>query len=402
MSWRDQFRRGSFRGVEFFTEEVEGETGRRVQIHQYPQRDLPFAEDLGRASRSFGIECFVAGDDYHAQRDRLIEACEAEGLGTLVHPFRGELQVVCTDCQYRESAVSGGIATFSLSFTEAGAPVIAPVAADTARIVAQTADAAHTAAARQLEHSFSVAGVSSVVEEAAAEIVAATALVTRAGSFSLGGGGAALLAFEAGMAWLPGGAVALVRSPLALAAAVSGMLRAFGELGHPRRRIDGLLGVIAATLRLPPVIGATRARIRQRSNQAALQALILTSTSAEIVRAVAAVQFGSYDEAVALRDRVDAALDEAALVLADRHADEAAGQIDALRRAMVRDVTARGGSLARIDRWQAPRVLPALTIAQLIDARPETVPVRAAELVERNRIRHPGFVPADTLEVTRG
>lgn len=76
MSWRDQLRDGSFRGVPFKIQASRALVGRRGQVHEYPLRDKPYAEDLGRRARAFNVECFVLGADYMAQRDALIAALE--------------------------------------------------------------------------------------------------------------------------------------------------------------------------------------------------------------------------------------------------------------------------------------------------------------------------------------
>jgi prophage DNA circulation protein len=108
------------------------------------------------------------------------------------------------------------------------------------------------------------------------------------------------------------------------------------------------------------------------------------------------VTFESYDEAVEIRDALADRLEQAAVGLADAGDDAGYEALSALRLAVVRDVTARGGSLARIYRYAPPSTEPALVTAHRLygDAG------RAAEIVERNRVRHAGFVPGgETLEV---
>jgi prophage DNA circulation protein len=88
--------------------------------HEYPERDLPYAEDLGRKARVFKITGLVIGPDYMAQRDALLAACEQPGPGTLVHPYHGTMEVVCQACTYREETRAGGRASFSFTFMGAG------------------------------------------------------------------------------------------------------------------------------------------------------------------------------------------------------------------------------------------------------------------------------------------
>ncbi|HAW0191952.1 TPA: DNA circularization protein, partial [Escherichia coli] len=98
INWRDNLYDASFRGVPFSVESDEGSFGRRVQVHEYPNRDKPYTEDLGRATRRLTINAYLVGDDYAEQRDRLITAIETAGPGTLIHPQFGEMQG-CIDGQ---------------------------------------------------------------------------------------------------------------------------------------------------------------------------------------------------------------------------------------------------------------------------------------------------------------
>jgi prophage DNA circulation protein len=90
----------SFRGVPFGVTTCEGRFGRSIALHEYPFRDTPWPEDLGRATRKFSIQGFMitdslvyGGGDVSDQIQQLIGAAEANGAGTLVHPTLGRLQV---------------------------------------------------------------------------------------------------------------------------------------------------------------------------------------------------------------------------------------------------------------------------------------------------------------------
>lgn len=118
--WRARLRRASWRGVAFYVEEASGEVGRRFQMHEYPQRDQPWAEDLGRSQRRWNVTGYALGPGYMGTRDRLISACEQRGTGTLVHPYLGELRVVCASFRYSERDQEGGICRFQMQFAEPG------------------------------------------------------------------------------------------------------------------------------------------------------------------------------------------------------------------------------------------------------------------------------------------
>ncbi|MCU0839654.1 MAG: DNA circularization N-terminal domain-containing protein [Rhodospirillales bacterium] len=119
-SWRAGLRPASFRGVPFHVREADVGRGRRIAVHQYPGRDEPYAEDLGRAARTYTITAFVLPPDPLARAARLADALEAPGAGTLVLPWRTDAQVVCTGAAERYETQAGGLVVFTLQFTEAG------------------------------------------------------------------------------------------------------------------------------------------------------------------------------------------------------------------------------------------------------------------------------------------
>ncbi|RHW17207.1 hypothetical protein D1610_11705 [Sphingomonas gilva] len=394
MSWRDEFRPGSFRGVPFVTAEHELRGGRRVQTHEFPGRDKPFGEDLGKLARTFTIEVFVHGADYRQARDRLVDALEAAGAGTLVHPFLGSQSVNCVDFGMRESTDQGGMATFSIVFAESGAAISAPVAPDTATRAASSAETVAAAAPVTFAQRFDVSAMPAFVEDAATRLVRDTAAVAAIAGGLQGGAGPALHAFDAGLRLLPDSAQALVRSPLALGQAVLGMIHALGAIGtRPLARIAAIASLIGLGDGRDAPSVLTPARIRERDNATAWHELVDQIASAELVKAVAAAPLSSHADAEALRDQVSDLLEERILVAADAGDEDAAACYELLHRAMVADITRRGGTLARVHGFTPARTEPWLVIAQRLYGHGATLEPRAADLVARNRLRHPAFVP---------
>ncbi|MGY4815491.1 DNA circularization protein [Pseudomonas chlororaphis subsp. piscium] len=115
MSWRDRLLPASFRGVGFWVDQAKTPVGHKGQLHEYPQRDLPFYESLGRQARTHDLTAFIVGADCLEQRDKLLKALE-EGSGELVHPWLGRLQVKVGECEMTQSRQDGGLVTFTLKF----------------------------------------------------------------------------------------------------------------------------------------------------------------------------------------------------------------------------------------------------------------------------------------------
>jgi prophage DNA circulation protein len=118
--WKEKLRQASFRGIEFYVSSSDIEGGRRIAKHEFPQKDIPFVEDLGKKAKSFPIEAYVIGDDYMDRRDLLIDALDKEGSGLLVHPYYGELNLQVSDWKVKETKDEGGMATFSITFEQTG------------------------------------------------------------------------------------------------------------------------------------------------------------------------------------------------------------------------------------------------------------------------------------------
>lgn len=125
MSWRENLLSASFRGIPFKVFNTATQVGRRNVLHQFPFKDTPFVEDLGKDADQFNIVGYVLATvdndyDYFNERDALIAALRKEGPGTLYHPFLGELKVnVLSKAQITESFNEGGIARFVMTFVQA-------------------------------------------------------------------------------------------------------------------------------------------------------------------------------------------------------------------------------------------------------------------------------------------
>ncbi|EJM27790.1 DNA circularization protein [Pseudomonas sp. GM25] len=115
MNWRDRLLPASFRGVGFWIDQAKTPVGRKGQLHEYPQRDLPFFEDLGQQAKTHDLTAFIIGADCLEQRDKLLQALE-QGSGELVHPWLGRLQVKVGECDMTHTRQDGGMVTFSLKF----------------------------------------------------------------------------------------------------------------------------------------------------------------------------------------------------------------------------------------------------------------------------------------------
>ena len=123
MSWRERLKIASFRGIEFFIDSRETVVGRRTAVHTFPDRDINFVEDIGRATREFSFDGFLIGEDYDIVRDQLIAELEKPGPGPLSHPSFGIIQVQSVrTARIRENSKDGGMAIVTMVFMESEPP----------------------------------------------------------------------------------------------------------------------------------------------------------------------------------------------------------------------------------------------------------------------------------------
>lgn len=144
MSFLDELQPASFRGVPFGVLGGESRFGRRVATHEYPNRDKPYMEDLGRSTRRIGLVGFLVensivygGGSVVAQREAMVAAAEQAGPGILVHPTLGELRVVVPDggLGVSERWDTGRYFELSFSFIEAGDRLFPAVSASNQSLV---------------------------------------------------------------------------------------------------------------------------------------------------------------------------------------------------------------------------------------------------------------------------
>lgn len=135
IAWRQYLKRASFRGQPFYVDTGVRESGRRVVQHEFPKRDVPYAEDMGRRAREFTVRGYLIvypnetafpndplkKSNYIKARDALITALEStEGPANLQLPLLGVLNVMCQRYRVTEEEKLGGFCVFDMTFTEFG------------------------------------------------------------------------------------------------------------------------------------------------------------------------------------------------------------------------------------------------------------------------------------------
>ena len=108
---------GSFRQVNFLTEESGEQYGRRLDKREHVLSDTATIEDLGLKWPSFDLTVFTTAEHGGLYGEKLIEACNMSGPGELVHPWLGRMLVYCEECHPSRSIKENGITRFKLTFS---------------------------------------------------------------------------------------------------------------------------------------------------------------------------------------------------------------------------------------------------------------------------------------------
>lgn len=395
MGWKENMHPASFRGVAFHVEGDELGVGRRKQVHEYPGRDKPYIEDMGRATRKGTIEAFLVGTDYMTQRDRLLGALEQGGPGELVHPWYGRMQVDIEEgCRVRHGVRDGGYCAITISFVEAGELSFPSVTEATSAQLQLAADAAQAASTSEFGSFFTVGGLPSFVLDDALKSFNGTMRALEAGMLNLRS------VNQVAINLLNGDLSDLLPNSYSLANRFYGLFTQAQALGTGADADDinhaTAMATVGATELFPQppsaASGATAVRQQSATNAAAIATL---AHGAVLVQAAGMVSFMGLpvlDDAAQLRTSLLRTLDAHCLRC---RTDEAYAAFRELRNCVHRDITRKMRSAAKLRDYTPLEVLPAIVLAYDLY---EDV-ARDAEIVARNKVRHPGFVPAEALKV---
>lgn len=421
----------SFRGVSFWVESSDLSVGRRTVTHQYPQRDEPFTEDLGRAAREYRFSAFVLGEDYIEQAKKLREALEKPGAATLVHPEFGEIQVVAQPGASMSFSQSMRRVNFSLAFVEAGLNAFPTPEGASQQASRAAADQVSEAAAESFEDSLTLDDIEDFVEDAlSGDLLDALDIISNSEI-------AKVLDFADRVSDLANDAISLVRGgPKAFAT------KLMGALGLSRlattvagwQRVGKSLCALADDLRgdedepvystVKPksaeVIESNRKAVYSLCRQAVLVQAVGVSTligtdvdstvasssilpdegEAVVDSGTGATEVGtvtssgafsssptiSYDEMLEARERIVGRLEEEMLDVED---DRVFMALREAATAVSKDLSSRAEEQARLYDYDAGAVLPSCVTAMELygDA------TRAQEIVVRNGVTNPLFCP---------
>ena len=432
-TWRDDLLPASFRGINFLIEQAAVPVGRKGQLHEYPQRDEPFFESLGKQSQVHKVSAYVIGDDCFERRDKLLEALEKEGVGELVHPWLGRMLVDVGECDLTHSRTEGGMARLELTFYPSKPRKFPTGTANTQQQVVKSSESLLGSALRRYKAAMAL------VDSARINLIGLRNGLSNVYSIIQ----RQFAPFLGIFTNLSGFIQSLVNSPSALSALFSSYFSDFSTSGLFRTGVNrpgsssgpvgGAVAAVAAPSyrdavavasqhaeavtsinTVPQASGAdTTAAAQAAANlvqdsllvQVALivsempvatQPVAVESTPSidhQAVQPVERPEVPVADDVILLRDALSEAIWEASLKADPEHYQA----LNTLRQALIKHLTAVAASGVRLVDITPAETLPALVLAyrRFGDA------TRAGEVVQRNRIQHPGFVPAVPLKIAQ-
>lgn len=394
MSWRDSLRQASFKGVDFKIDNHEMEFGKRVDVSEFPYKDIPYVEDLGSQARRFQISGYVLGESYHRQRDSLITALES-GQGLLIHPYLGSFEVVPGACRVSESNKEGGFCVFSMSFVEAGEkvyPKSSPVPLD---LVFAGSDNLISEARSLFINELSLQAVPEFIRDYQSESYSSAGDLFN--EILKTGGINNQIDIES------------VNQASEWVADVSDLLSPVSEtITNITSTADKIINIFKGVFDLSPSDDiaiknlsrfetfsspkssstTSQARISQ-TNADVTETFFKTVSLANESKAIVSKKYESYDEAITARKAFLSRIDSIAQVTNN---DSVFNALRELRKEVALAVPCEDEDLPRIKPIQLSASMPSLVVSYDIYGDVS----RESQILERNSIRHPGFMPGGT------
>ncbi|WP_422491263.1 DNA circularization protein [Endozoicomonas sp. ALE010] len=380
MTWREHYQQASFRGVPFHTRTHDASGGRNTDSQDSVDQEDANTEDTGRKTRRYSVEAYVVGLDYQWMRDALLAALDQAGPGELVHPYLGVLQVICDSWQLRESADEGGMARFSLTFTEKGDTVLPRAWTDRASTISQLADQAEAASIEAYADTFSIEEKPDFVARDALEQLASVTDQINQVSARLGGAGS-----------YSSPVISQLNNSVNAATGLMINVRSLTTLGNPLEGLAALGSLLNYDSGASSVNPITASRQQQQTNRLATEALTREAALITSARLAVDARFDSVNQAEATRDTLLDALDD---IAGNTLSDNLFDQLQALRQGLYQ--TLPDQTLPSVGEYTASATQPALVTAYELYRDPD----RGEDIARRNGVAHPGFLPGgQPLEV---
>ena len=385
-----ELRKASFKNIPFDVENTEEVISQRIAVHEYAGRNTPYVEELGLGKRSIKFTAYFAGEDYLQQRDRFIQACEEGGIGTLIHPFfASEKRVVFVSSSWQHSKNTIGKIAVSLEFIESEAPPSPLIRPDTRVRLDQAFQEGFQASIEAFNKVHHIANVIDYVRDSSIAIVEdflSTIDALRLDSIMKPDNSAALASdiqdvyddIEA----LISDETLPVRMGNLIADYQNGLNSNRVTTNHLEdlHYFGGDIGIVPFN---------TQSRILQKSNSESLYRLIRRLSTVTYARALVNQNYQFKEEVRQVRNIAGNLIEDRLHEISDINEDNIYVAFANIRTKLSEDFSDRAEGLGELLEVEVPRSMPSLVNSWRL----YKDPLRAEELVERNRVEHPSWMP---------
>jgi prophage DNA circulation protein len=423
--WLSTLWPASYKGIGFYFASDDESGGRGLVIHEFPNRDDPYIEDLGEDPRYFEGDAYVHGESADRAAVVFSEMLATRGAGSLVVPIRGPVMVHCQSFRRRHERDKLGYVAFqvkfvrdgasfalisvphlaSLAFGAAGALVseIAGVFAEAVSVIdeADYVISAVTDTARDALLAIDGARLSNLVDldisarlrDAIDEIFdLIPALIPRSGkvaSADLDAAYAAVARFEDRPTGVPAAVAPATAGPYAAGFAIAVLTRGLADAMPAETAERSMRDLALAHVSARAVAYPTAAAKRADDNKDAVARVARLAALTGFAEALTRRTYAARPDGVSARAEAAARFEE--------ELESAGGAANAnlfvaiqdLRARVVEYLTRTITDLAPVITVEARLSMPSLWWAHRLYADPG----RAGELVSRNRVQHPSYMP---------
>ncbi len=404
--WPRTLRPAHYGGAGFFVDQDTIETGRRLEVHEFPHADAPYVEDLGRKANTISVTAYVLSDSADSEAARLMRVCGAGGAKLLSLPLE-RLQAHCESASRNFTKDRLGYIAFDMKLVRDGLAAGPFPVGFLSSVTGSLARAFKAPASAYFARNFLGLGVAGFVRDAAAAEVQAFAALTDTALRTRPVRPAAVPALLAAVQELYDTAASLTASGATgeaygatsfvttaqgvstdpLAAAVFDLVHGLGDATTSETGAT-LAPLIAYNADLVPG-GPTPSRAAERANTIALSGLVRMAALTALAARVAATRYSDRRQVIQARADV-AELFDAELGRLDTARDhDVYVALSEIAGRTAEYLTRLFADLAPVVIVESLRTMPSLWWAQRLygDA------ARAEELQTRNGVKLAGFMP---------
>lgn len=397
---------GSFNGIQFFLDLSQHDTGKRAILHEFPDRNKPVPEDLGRKGKVFKLTMHLIGEDVFSQRDRLLKELNRNGRGELNHPYYGRLLVMVQDVSIREDNKVGRFISVEATFLEAGDLLFPTTGEDAIDFLDAVLAGAQNAINEIFSGAYSVLGFPQGVFDRAQQTVETALDLIEIATQPLQKVEAAVDEIFFDIQDIRANISTILQTPGDLADRLGTLVGRFSLGADDDRSLlsaedaeiadDALDGLTGADFGSGDILTPTPNAEQEKENVEQIEKLIQRRAIIEKSRIAPNREFLSAQDAEQEQKLITGLIDSQIEEMNTSEEDELYQNFRDVRAAITETVPSEDAELPNLINVSFKTSLPTLVITHDLYESLEL----EQDVIDRNSIRNPGFVPGDTeLEV---